>query len=131
MDKITEPVIANIKQEVFLNTKRLLETKSLNVLFYDLTTIYFENNNVSDLKMLGFSKDGKSQHVQISLALIVTEHGLPVGYEIFPGNIYEGKTLLPTLLKLREVYKIQDVTIIADSAMFSSFNINELTQIWF
>jgi transposase len=131
MDKITEPVIASIKQQVFLNTKKLLATNSLNVLFYDLTTIYFENNNVSDLKMLGFSKDGKSQHVQISLALIVTEFGLPVGYEIFPGNTYEGKTLLPTLLKLREAYKIQDVTIIADSAMLSNLNINELTRYGF
>ncbi len=128
MDKIIDPVIANIKQQVFSNTKKLLATNSLNVLFYDLTTIYFENNNTSDLKMLGFSKDGKSQHVQISLALIVTKFGLPVGYEIFPGNIYEGKTLLPTLLKLRNTYKIQDVTIIADSAMFSGLNIAELTQ---
>lgn len=128
MDKITEPVIANIKRQIFLNTQKLLPTKCLKVLFYDLTTIYFENNNTSDLKVSGFSKDGKSQHVQISLALIITEFGLPVGYEIFPGNIYEGKTLLPTLLKLREDYKIQDVAIIADSAMLSSFNLNELTQ---
>lgn len=128
MDKITAPLIANIKQQVFLNTQSLLATKSLKVLFYDLTTIYFENNNSSGLKATGFSKDGKNQHVQISLALIVTEFGLPVGYEIFPGNIYEGKTLLPTLLQLREDYKLQDVAIIADSAMLSSFNLNELTQ---
>lgn len=128
MDKITEPSISNIKQQVFLNTKKLLMAKNLSVLFYDLTTIYFENNNTSDFKFPGFSKDGKSQHVQISLALIVTEFGLPVGYEIFPGNIYEGKTLLPVLLKLRESYEIKDVTVIADSAMLSNFNITELTQ---
>jgi hypothetical protein len=128
MDKITDPVIAKLKQQIFLNTKKLLPTNSLSVLFYDLTTIYFENNHTSDFKMLGFSKDGKSQHVQISLALIVTEFGLPIGYEIFPGNMYEGKTLLPTLLKLRETYKISNVTIVADSAMLSNANINELTQ---
>lgn len=128
MDKITGSVVANIKRQVFLNTQRLLVAKNIKVLFYDLTTIYFENNNASNLKALGFSKDGKSQHVQISLALIVTEFGLPVGYEIFPSNTYEGKTLLPTLLKLREDYKIQDIAIIADSAMLSSFNLNELTK---
>jgi transposase len=76
MDKITGSVIANIKQQVFLNTQKLLATNSLRVLFYELTTIYFENNSPSDLKALGFSKEGKSQHVQISLALIVTEYGL-------------------------------------------------------
>ena len=126
MDKLTDINIERLKRYIFNNTKNLLGNKGLCVLFYDLTTIYFENNNVSELKHPGFSKDGKSQHVQISLALIVTKFGLPVGYEIFAGNIYEGKTLIPVLTKLRANYGINDVTIIADSAMFSSLNLTAL-----
>jgi transposase len=128
MDSLSSENINKIKQHVFSNSKALLGNDNLNVLFYDLTTIYFENNTPSDLKQLGFSKDGKSQHVQISLALIVTEFGLPVGYEIFPGNTFEGKTLLPVLLKLRKDYNIKNVTIVADSAMLSSANLAELTK---
>lgn len=128
MDKVTKQTIDHIKQQVFLNTKKLLNTDRLNVIFYDLTTIYFENNNTSELKATGYSKDGKSQHVQISLALAVTEFGLPIDYEIFPGNTYEGKTLLPVLLRLRENHGIHNVTVIADSAMLSKFNIEELTR---
>lgn len=128
MDKLTDDNIEKLKKHIFNNTRKLLGSNKLRVLFYDLTTIYFENNNDSELKKLGFSKDGKSQHVQISLAFIVTQFGLPIGYEIFAGNIYEGKTLIPTLTKLRTDYGISDVTIIADSAMFSHLNLQELIK---
>lgn len=127
MDKLTDINIEKLKKHIFNNTNKLLGNNKLRVLFYDLTTIYFENNNVSELKHLGYSKDGKSQHVQISLAFIVTKFGLPVGYEIFAGNVYEGKTLIPVLTKLRTTYGINDVTIIADSAMLSKLNLTELT----
>jgi len=127
LDKLTDINIEKLKMHVFNNTKTLLGTTDLRVLFYDLTTIYFENNSISELKHQGYSKDGKSQHVQISLAFIVTKFGLPVGYEIFAGNIYEGKTLIPVLTKLRTNYGINDVTIVADSAMLSNLNLNELT----
>lgn len=128
MDTLNSTNIANIKKHVFSHTKKLLGHKSINVLFYDLTTIYFENNNISDLKNFGFSKDGKSQHVQINLVLIVTEHGLPIGYEIFPGNFYEGKTLLPVLLDLRKNYNINNVTVVADSALLSAYNLKLLAE---
>lgn len=127
MDKLTDVQIEKLKKHIFSNTKKLLNNKELQVVFYDLTTIYFENNNTSELKHKGFSKDGKSQHVQISMALMVTNFGLPVGYEIFAGNVYEGSTLIPVLTKLRTNYGINDVTIIADSAMFSKLNLVELT----
>ena len=128
MDTLNPATITNIKQYVFMHTKKLLTHGEISVLFYDLTTIYFENNNTSELKRFGFSKDGKNQHVQINLALIVTEHGLPIGYEIFPGNFYEGKTLLPVLLSLRKDYSINNVTIVADSAMLSAFNLKMLAE---
>jgi transposase len=128
MDSLDATVIDKIKNHVFLNSKKLLGKENINVLFYDLTTIYFENNTDSDLKKFGFSKDGKSQHVQISMALIVTDFGLPIGYEIFPGNIYEGKTLLPVLLKLRKDHPVNDVTIVADSGMLSKDNLAKLAE---
>jgi transposase len=127
MDNLSEENITTIKKHIFQNTKKLLgENDNIKVMFYDLTTIYFEANTADDLKEFGFSKDGKSQHVQISLALIVTKAGLPIGYEIFKGNSFEGSTLIPTLTKLKEQYRVQDVTIVADSAMLSNANIKAL-----
>lgn len=120
MDALKDEAIERVKLSVYQNTKRLLGSDSVRVFFYDLTTIYFEANESSDLKEFGFFKDGKHQHVQISLALIVTEHGLPIGYELFKGNTFEGNTLIPTLTKLRTQYDIGRVVIVADSALMSS-----------
>ncbi len=117
--------IEAIKKHVLKNTQTLIGCK-IQVMFYDLTTIYFEANSASDIKECGFSKDGKSQHVQISLVLIVTEYGMPIGYEIFKGNTFEGSTMIPTLNKLKQQYKVEDVTVIADSAMLSEANIKAL-----
>lgn len=127
MDNIDDKNIDIIKKQIFKTTKKLLNNQ-IKIMFYDLTTIYFEVNSTSDLKEFGFSKDGKSQHVQVSLALIVSDEGLPVGYEIFKGNIFEGATLIPVLKKLKEDYKVEDVTIVADSAMLSSKNIEAMLE---
>lgn len=126
MDNLDDVAIESIKKHIWHNTKKLLGTEKIKIMFYDLTTIYFEANSKSDLKEFGYSKDGKSQHVQISLALIVSEHGMPIGYEVFKGNSFEGATLIPTLNKLKAQYKIEDVTIVADSAMLSDANIKAL-----
>jgi transposase len=128
MDNLDDDAIESIKKHVWNNSKKLLGTEAIKIMFYDLTTIYFEANSRSELKEFGYSKDGKSQHVQISLALIVSQDGIPIGYEIFKGNSFEGATLIPTLNKLKSQYKIEDVTVVADSAMLSEANIEALIE---
>lgn len=130
MDRIDDDVIAKIQACSYRNTKRLLaeENQKLDVLFYDLTSIYFETNNQDELRNFGYSKDGKPQHVQIMLAMIVTHHGLPVAYETFEGNSYEGKTLIPTLEKLRKKYKISRVILVADSGLINKDNVDKIAD---
>jgi transposase len=128
MDNLDDDAIESIKKHVWTNSKKLLGTDAIKIMFYDLTTIYFEATSRSELKEFGYSKDGKSQHVQISLALIVSQSGMPIGYEIFKGNSFEGATLIPTLNKLKAQYKIEDVTVVADSAMLSEANIKALIE---
>jgi transposase len=125
MDRIDEGVISQIKASSLKNTKRLLagEGEELEVIFYDLTTLYFEVGTRDELRDFGFSKDGKHQHVQIMMAIITTKNGLPLGYEIFPGNTYEGHTLIPSLEKLMSKYKIKKVVVVADSGLISRENI--------
>jgi hypothetical protein len=128
MDRIDDEVIANIQACAYRNTKRLLATsaRTLDVLFYDLTSIYFETNTQDDLRKCGFSKDGKSQHVQIMLAMIVTTQGLPIAYETFEGNTYEGSTLIPTLEKLCAKYNISRVILVADSGLINKDNVEKI-----
>lgn len=128
MDQITDPIKNEIKKTIYQRTLQLLSEKkqSIDVLFYDLTTIYFETNTQDELRDFGFSKDGKHQHVQIMVALIVTKEGLPIDYEELPGNSYEGHTLLPVLDKIKERYQIDKTVIVADAALMNKINLVEL-----
>jgi len=94
MDRLDDRIIAQIKQAIYQHTNHLLSKhkQNIDVLFYDLTTVYFETSSQDTLRDFGFSKDGKHQHVQIMLAVIVTKSGLPIDYEEFKGNTYELKS---------------------------------------
>jgi transposase len=130
MDQITEPVINKIKKTIYEHTKQLLaeQKKTVDVLFYDLTTIYFETSSQDELRDFGFSKDGKHQHVQIMLAAIVTTDGLPIDYQEFPGNFYEGHTLIPALNEIKKRYNIGKVVLVADAALMNKINLEELNR---
>ncbi|MBK7128937.1 MAG: hypothetical protein IPH66_06160 [Crocinitomicaceae bacterium] len=78
-----------------------------DILFYDVTTLYFETFKEDELRMNGFSKDNKSQQPQILIALMVSKEGFPVSYEVFSGNtlkVTQSSRLLMILLK-EMVYK--------------------------
>ena len=96
------------------------------VVFYDVTTLYFESFNEDDLRKCGFSKDNKSNQPQIVIGLIVENNGFPVSYEIFEGNKFEGHTLLPSIVSFKNKYRIQNLTVVADAAMISSKNVENL-----
>jgi hypothetical protein len=68
---------------VWYNSKKLLSREKIKIMFYDFTTIYFKANSRSELKEFGYSKDKKSQHMLISLALIVLQASMLIDYEIF------------------------------------------------
>jgi len=103
-------------------SKRLLNGK-MTLFFYDCTTLYFESFTEDDLRRFGYSKDHKFNQGQILLTLLVTDEGLPVGYEVFEGNMYEGDTFKNAINKLKEKYSISEAVIVADSGLLSKENI--------
>ena len=118
------------KEEVerlsFNYTKRVLG--DVVVAFYDMTSLYFEAEREDDLRRIGFSKDGKFQHPQIMLGLLVGIDGYPIGYDIYEGNTFEGDTLIPALKKVQERFGLTRPTVIADSALLSRKNLNALDE---
>lgn len=104
--------------------------KNLNfdftVVFYDVTTLYFESFKDDDFKKCGFSKDNKFNQPQIVIGLIVNADGFPISYDVYQGNIFEGHTLIPTLKKFKEKYRVDNLTVVADAAMISHENIQSL-----
>jgi len=101
---------------------------SMELVLYDVTTLYFESFKADELRIPGFSKDGKSQQPQIVLGLLVTNTGFPLGYEVFAGNTFEGKTILPVLRAFMARVDTKDLVVVADAAMLSEKVLNEIRQ---
>ena len=105
-----------------LSRKMIDKSQALDIMLFDVTTLYFENTNVTDLKNFGFSKDSKFKEVQVVLALLTDSDGLPISYEVFPGNTAETKTFIHCLEKIKKKYKLNKIRVTADKAMFSKKN---------
>lgn len=125
MDKIDDAAIENMQKCIAQHNKQLLGGV-VSILFYDVTTIYFESFTSDDLKALGYSKDNKFNQPQIVLTMLVTDKGLPLGYQLFPGNTYEGNTLLTALEKWQKAYPGSDFVLVADSGMLNNNNLTTL-----
>jgi len=134
LDRLNAKLKPQIEQITFAHVKKKLNDQ-INVVFYDLTTLYFEASDEDDLRKTGFSKDGKHGCPQIYIGLLVTLGGYAIGYDIFEGNIYEGHTLIPFLenisrkFSLNTAYFVHSTSkpvIIADAGLLSKENITEL-----
>jgi transposase len=97
-----------------------------SLLFYDVTTLYFETFEGDDLRKTGFSKDSKSQQPQILVGLMVSKEGFPLAFDIFPGNTFEGHTIMPVVKAFIQKNNVKQFTVVADAAMISAENIKEL-----
>ena len=125
LDKLNSKYKHQVEDISFAHTSKLLNGR-IGVVFYDMTTIYFESSQPDELRMTGFSKDGKHQHPQIFLGLLVGKNGYPIGYDIFEGGIYEGHTLIPVLEKFEKRFDFEKPIVVADAGLLSNDNITAL-----
>ena len=126
LDKLNHKYKSQAEAIAFKHTQKILG--QITVVFYDMTTLYFEAGDEDDFRRIGFSKDGKFQNPQIMLGLLVGEKGYPIGYELFEGNTFEGKTLIPVLEKFQKKFDLVKPIIIADSGLLSRANIASLKE---
>lgn len=113
----------SLKSHLFKAQQNLFTTK-LDVVFYDVTTLYFDSQKVEDdqLRQKGYSKDGKAHKTQVVLGLLVDKMRNPITYQIYQGNTYEGGTMIKALEDLKEKFPIDKVIAVADSAMIDKKN---------
>ena len=120
------PFLAKQKEnlEKHLNKQLGLQmNRSLSVAFYDVTTYYFESVKGDALKTFGYSKDNKVNQVQVVMGLLIDEQGIPISYELFPGNTNDFRTLEPVMKHLKEHYGIHKIIITADRGLNSKHNL--------
>ena len=127
LDKLNSKLKNRVEQIAYEHTKKVLNN-NISVVFYDMTTLYFEASDEDDLRKTGFSKDGKHSNPQIFLGLLVGFGGYAIGYDIFEGNTYEGHTLIPFLEKINQKFNLQKPVVVADSGLLSKNNIIVLQE---
>ncbi len=127
LDKLHSKQKELVQQISYEHTKKILND-DIRVVFYDVTTLYFEIDQEDELRKTGFSKEGKHQNPQIVLGLLVSKNGYPLAYEIFEGNKFEGHTMLPVIDSFKEKYDLQQLIVIADSGLLSKSNVDSLQE---
>ena len=134
--------LSEIKEELedYLLTQSLkLFKRDIKVALYDVTTLYFESKKEDEdeenqeerkkgLRQFGLSKDFKINDTQIVLSLLLDTNGMPITFDIYEGNKAETKTLLDSLDRLKNRFKLEKVTIIADRGLSSSLNLFEIKE---
>lgn len=121
MDKLYEQ-IDNVKRSTFEHMHSLFPHK-VDLVLFDVTTLYFESTEVDDLRNFGYSKDCRFNTTQVVLALATNENGLPIGYELFEGNKAEVRTLGQSIEHWKNIFNIGSVCFVGDRAMFTRDNL--------
>ena len=127
LDKLHSTQKRVVQQISYEHTLKILDNK-INIVFYDVTTLFFEIEQEDKLRKTGYSKDGKHHCPQIVLGLLVSTGGYPLAYEIYEDNKFEGDTMLPVVNLFKRKYKLQNLIIVADAGLLSNKNMEVLQQ---
>jgi transposase len=97
--------------------KRHLQDGSF--VLYDVSSTYFEGHKCPIAKR-GYSRDGKSDKLQVTFGLLCDADGCPVAVEVFDGNTGDPKTVGPQISKLRERFGLRQIVVVGDRGMLTS-----------
>jgi transposase len=113
-----------IEKELFLRLRNLF---SLNVdlVFYDLTSTYFEGNGPVGLALHGHSRDGKPRNRQVLVGLVMID-GWPIAHHVFQGNLRDSTTVEKVLQELQSRFGLRRVVFVGDRGMVTSANLDRL-----
>jgi transposase len=101
---------------------------TLRLVFYDVTTLYFDSQVKEGLKDFGFSKDHHFRDIQIVVGLVVNKQGFPLYFDVFNGRTFEGNTFISVIQNIQRILNKPDLVVIADAAMISKANVEKLIE---
>ncbi len=97
----------------------------LNMVFYDLTSSYFEGD-YCPLAKHGYSRDHRRDRKQIAIGLLVTNEGLPIAHQVYNGNTNDASTLLDQVNRLKRRFGIKQCVLVVDRGMVTEENLAKL-----
>ena len=119
----------DVEKSLYMHGRDLFNYK-VEVVLYDLTTLRFESTrtDLGELRQFGYSKEMRTDCTQVILGLLVDQDGVPLGFEVYPGNTFEGKTLSDIVDKMRKKFNVKRFIFVADRGLFSKANLEKLSN---
>lgn len=116
-----------IEQSLYAFKKDLFSI-NVDIVLYDLTTLRFESTreDLGELRKFGYSKEKRSDCTQVVFGLLTDTDGIPLSFEVHPGNTFEGNTLKDIVDKMRKKFSVRRFIFIADRGLFSAKNLNHI-----
>jgi transposase len=115
---------ASLEEDIFWKANDIFNL-DLSLVFYDLTSSYFEGNS-SDIAKHGYSRDHRPDCRQIEIGLLVNREGIPIAHEVWEGNIKDQKTVPDALETLKNRFNVKRCVFVGDNAMATPENITLL-----
>lgn len=109
--------------QCFINEKiKQLYHRDNSLVYYDVTNYYFEIDEQDELRKRGVSKEHRPNPI-VQMGLFMDTMGIPITFQLFPGNTNDCLTLRPTLSRIQEEYNLGKVIVVADKGMTTGDNI--------
>jgi transposase len=115
-----------IEEELFARRRDLFS--SLDLVFFDTTSIYFEGEGGQTLGWYGHSKDHRPDRLQMVVGIVMDQAGNPVCSELWPGNTSDVKSLVPIVERLQVRFPVGEVCIVADRGMISADTLQQIEE---
>ncbi|MCM8774730.1 MAG: IS1634 family transposase [Candidatus Omnitrophica bacterium] len=126
LDKLIERK-EEIELRIYERVKNLFSIK-VDIIFYDITSTYFEGNGAKGIADYGYSRDEKGRNKQILLGIVLAD-GLPIAHHVFAGNISDKTTIDSVTEDLQKRFKLRNIIFVADKGISTNDNIKKLREL--
>jgi transposase len=106
-----------IEEELFERRRDLFT--EVDLVFFDTTSLYFEGRGGESIGKRGHNKDHRPDLYQMVVGMALDVEGRPICCEMWPGNTADVKTLIPVVKRMRERFRLREITVVADRGMVS------------
>jgi len=126
-------LLATHKEEIeqsLYRFKKDLFSIQVDVVLYDLTTLRFESTreDLGGLRKYGYSKEMRTDCTQIVFGLLTDTEGMPLSFEVHPGNTFEGNTLNGIVDRMKQQFCVRRFIFIADQGLFPARNLEHIRK---
>jgi transposase len=120
---LTQVVTLKDRLQIHLHRQMKLKfNRNTELVYYDVTNYYFEIDKPDEMRKKGVSKEHRSDPI-IQMGLLVDTKGIPISYDLFPGNTNDCETLMPVLDKVKKDFEVGRIIVVADRGINTADNI--------